>query len=48
MSHLFEIWYRVMFPHLYYGGYDYTDLDDMEQTQLDIDTFWYFLNGEKL
>ena len=47
MTNLY-IWYRVIFPHLWYGEYDYADPLDMEQTQFDIDTFWYYLNGEKL
>jgi hypothetical protein len=44
----FDIWYRIIFPHLWYGNYDYTDPLDMEQTQFDLDAFWYYLNGEKL
>lgn len=46
MINLFEIWYRIMFPHLWYGNYDYTDPLDLEQTQFDIDAFWLFVNGE--
>mgnify|MGYP006273251275 FL=1 len=48
LYHNFDIWYRVLFPHLWYDEYDYTDPLDIEQTQLDIDAFWYYLNGEKL
>ena len=44
----FNAWQNLMFPHLCYGNYDYTDPYDMEQTQFDIDAFWYFLNGNKL
>jgi len=43
---MFDIWYRIMFPHLWYGGYDYNDPIDIEETQWDIDTFWLFINGD--